>query len=275
MPSTLLPDRAIVQLTGNEARVFLQGLLTCNLDAVSPSQAAYGALLSPQGKILTDFFLCETPDGALLFDLPATQAADFVKRLTLYRLRAKIAITALADARVAAVWDEPAVAATGPNVAFNDPRHAGLGQRVLYLTQPEAGAGDGSIPADYDTHRIRLGVPQGGLDFPYGDTFPHDANLDLLHGLDFQKGCYVGQEVVSRVQHRGSARKRILPVRFLDGAGQRGAPILADDREIGTLGSVAGLLGLAMLRTDRLEEARAEGIALRAGSQALVVDPLN
>jgi folate-binding protein YgfZ len=119
--------------------------------------------------------------------------------------------------------------------------------------------------ADYEAHRIALGVPRGGLDFIYGETFPHDADLDQIGGVDFKKGCFVGQEVVSRVQHRGSARTRIVPVEFDDFAAEAGSPVTAGDKSVGTMGSSSGRLGLAMLRLDRVEDARAAGLPLIAG----------
>jgi folate-binding protein YgfZ len=255
MPSATLADRAVLRVSGTEARGFLQGLVTCDVEAVSATQAAYGALLSPQGKILVDFLMVEEGDGAFLLDVPGVLAADFLKRLTLYRLRAKVKIEALADLCVVAVWDEtaPLLAGIAPveHVArFADPRAHGLGWRVI---APKTEAAAPSLV--------------------YGDTFPHDANFDLINGVDFRKGCYIGQEVVSRVQHRGSARKRVLRVR-IDGPAKAGETIVVDDVVIGSLGSVAGRSGLALMRTDKAEEAIAAGRPLQAGAALLALDPV-
>lgn len=267
MPAAPLSDRAVLRVEGETARAFLQGLVTCDVDTLAPGRAAYGALLTPQGKIIVDFLLTEAEDGAFLFDLPAALAADFAKRLTLYRLRAKIAIAPVAGAAVVAVWGESHDVG-GPVLArFEDPRAPGLGARALLAASPD-------LPADgraaYDAHRIALGVPAGGVDFPYGDTFPHDANLDLLRGVDFEKGCYVGQEVVSRVQHRGSARRRIVPV-TLAGAAEPGMPVMAGEVPVGTLGSVAGARALASLRLDKVADAGAAGLVLRAGGAGVTL----
>jgi folate-binding protein YgfZ len=126
---------------------------------------------------------------------------------------------------------------------------------------------------DYEGHRIRCGVPKGGVDFAFGDTFPHDADMDLIHGVDFRKGCYIGQEVVSRVEHRGSARKRIIPVSLRGTAPAPGSEIRAGEIVIGTMGSAAGDRGLAMIRTDRAEEALAAGLQLIAGTSIVELMP--
>ncbi len=123
--------------------------------------------------------------------------------------------------------------------------------------------------AAYEAHRIALGVPSGGLDFAYGDAFPHEADMDQLHGVDFQKGCYVGQEVVSRVEHRGSARTRVIPVAFDGVAPATGSAVTAAGRSLGTMGSSAGHRGLALLRLERVDDALAAGAALTAGHVSL------
>jgi folate-binding protein YgfZ len=277
MPSATLADRAVLRVSGTEARGFLQGLVTCDVESVSPTHAAYGALLSPQGKILVDFLVVETEDGDFLLDVPAMLAADFTKRLTLYRLRAKVKIEALPELCVVAVWDEtaPLLAGIAPlegPARFADPRASGLGWRVI-APKADAAAPSPADGAAYEARRIALGIPAGGRDFVYGDTFPHDANFDLIHGVDFRKGCYIGQEVVSRVQHRGSARKRVLRVR-IEGDAKAGETIVVGDVVIGTLGSVAGRSGLALMRTDKAEEAIAAGHRLQAGSAGLALDPV-
>jgi len=166
-----------------------------------------------------------------------------------------------------------------PDLAFADPRNAALGWRILVPEElaPKVAELIGAEPVDgsaYDAHRIAAGVPRGGLDFIYGDAFPHETNMDRLHGVDFDKGCYVGQEVVSRMQHRGTARTRTVRV-VLDGfAPEPGTAILAGDKPVGSIGSAAGHDALALLRIDRVADALAAGSALTSGGLAIrVVDP--
>ena len=267
MSAAVLQDRRLVRVAGVGARAFLQGLVTCDMDKVSEAAAAYGALLSPQGKILFDFFVALKADEEFWLDVPAALAADFIKRLGFYRLRAKIVIEAV-NLEVMSVWVRwnGATAPAGALMSFADPRDAGLGMRN-YMN-----AASHENRAAYDAHRIKLGVPEGGADFAYGETFPHEANLDRLNGVDFNKGCYVGQEVVSRVEHRGTARKRIVRVTFEGEAPARGAAVLAGDLALGVMGSSSAAgMGLAMLRLDKVEEALAKGIVLHAGAVAVHV----
>ena len=188
-------------------------------------------------------------------------------------MRAKVAVENLSDSLgVLAAWDGDL--AVKPDLAFADPRHAALGWRILIpeeLAQKVADliGADLVDSAAYEAHRIASGVPRGGLDFMYGDAFPHETNMDRLHGVDFDKGCYVGQEVVSRMQHRGTARTRTVRV-ILDGfAPEPGAAILAGDKPVGTIGSSAGQHGLALIRTDRVADALDAGLPLTAGGLAL------
>ncbi|MFH6784783.1 MULTISPECIES: CAF17-like 4Fe-4S cluster assembly/insertion protein YgfZ [Methylobacterium] len=262
MPLALLPDRAIVAVTGPDASSFLQGLVTCNVETLPEGEARLGALLSPQGKILFDFLVSRAPDGYRL-DVARDRAPDLAKRLTLYKLRARVAVEALPLA-VAAGWGEDA-----PSSALRDGRLAALGRR---LYAPEIPAADAEAEA-YAAHRIALGVPEGGADFAFGDAFPHEALMDQLGGVDFKKGCYIGQEVVSRMQHRGTARTRIVPLAYRDGeAAPAGETVTAGERSLGQTGSGAGSRGLASLRIDRLGEALAAGEVVRAGGRAVEVE---
>jgi folate-binding protein YgfZ len=258
MPSALLEDRGVIRVAGEEARAFLQGLFTCDMDKVAPGKAAYGALLTPQGKIICDFLISET-DGGFFADCPLALAPDLTKRLRFYKLRAKIDVEDLSATRgVVARWGE----ALGRTL---DPRDPALGSREIVARD---GATAPSALASYEAHRIALGVPKGGVDFAYGDAFPHEANMDLLHGVDFKKGCYVGQEVVSRVEHRGSARKRIARVKFDGQPPPAGAPLLAGDVEIGLMGSATIGMGLAMVRVDRARDAIDAGLAITVDGRA-------
>lgn len=271
MPIALLPDRAVVTVTGEDSTGLLQGVVTCNVETLEPGEARLGALLTPQGKVLFDFLISriEIPgiEGGYRLDTEATRAPDLLKRLTLYRLRAKAALALDPTLSVAAAWDGAGTAMDTEVVT--DGRLADLGTR-LYAAQGAFSAD--ATEADYHAHRIGLGIPEGGRDFAFSDAFPHEALMDQLGGVDFKKGCYVGQEVVSRMQHRGSARTRIVPVVAVEGTLESGAEITAGARGLGTVGSVAGPRGLAMLRLDRLADAVATGEPLRAGGARLGVE---
>lgn len=260
-----LSDRGLLRVAGADAARFLQGLVTNDLEAASGGTAIHAALLTPQGKILFDFFIVEARGGYLL-DCARDQAQPLLKRLTFYKLRAAVDLLDLSDEHdVWAVWDGE-VDTSAAIAAFPDPRLAALGWRLVlpHGTRLPGAECEEASEADYHAHRIALGVPEGGRDYAFGDAFPHEADFDQLHGIDFHKGCFVGQEVVSRMHHRGTARKRIVPL-VADGPLDSGAAILADTTPIGTVGSTAGTLALAMVRLDRAESALAEGKPLTAG----------
>jgi tRNA-modifying protein YgfZ len=269
MPSAFLDDRGLLRIAGEDARSFLQGLVTCDMDKVSREAAGFGALLSPQGKILFDFLIVEDQHGVLL-DVDAGMAAPLLKRLSMYRLRAKVTISEDLSLGVLALWD----GAVSDGLEYDDPRHAGLGRRAIAPRDQAAKSATATL-ADYEAHRIICSVPRGGVDFAYGDVFPHDADMDLINGVDFRKGCYVGQEVVSRMAHRGSVRKRIVPVRLRGAAPAPGSEIRAGEIVIGIMGSSARERGLALIRTDRAEEAIAAGEKLVAGASILELLPAN
>jgi len=269
MPSAFLDDRGLLRIAGEDARSFLQGLVTCDMDRISRQDAGFGALLTPQGKILFDFLIVEDADGFLL-DVDASLASALIKRLSMYKLRARVTIAEELRLGVLALWD----GAVSDGVEYDDPRHAGLGRRAL-LARDEAQNIATATQDDYEAHRIICGVPRGGVDFAYGDAFPHDADMDLIGGVDFRKGCYVGQEVVSRMAHRGSVRKRIVPVRLRGPAPAPGTEIRAGDISVGVMGSSARERGLALIRTDRAEEAIAAGEDLVAGASILELLPAN
>lgn len=271
MKAALLTDRGVLRVTGEPARHFLHNLVTANIGTLTPGHARYAALLTPQGKIIADFFVVEASaedGGGFFIDAPKALVAELAQKLTFYKLRAKVTIEALDALAVLAAWD--GIGSTEYGLDFRDPRLPALGQRVLIPADvvQEAAKDLGAALVDasaYEAHRIALGVPRGGVDFIYGDVFPHDADLDKLGGVDFKKGCFVGQEVVSRVEHRGTARNRIVPVEFDAHAAEDGSPVMAGDKTVGTMGSSAGNLGLAMLRVDRVADAMAAGVPLLAG----------
>jgi tRNA-modifying protein YgfZ len=272
MGSSLLTDRGIVELVGSEAEAFLHRIVTNSTLGIAPGEARYAGLLSPQGKLLFDFFVVLLPGGdGFYLDCVKSQAQELAKKLAFLKLRAKITVTDRSvDLAVAALWNE-AVPQGFSGVLYQDPRAAALGLRVI-APQVDLAATFGTHEDAYEVHRIGLGIAKGGLDFAYGDAFVHDANLDLMHGVDFDKGCYVGQEVVARVHHRHSARKRIVKIRFDGPPPASGTEIMAGETTIGQIGSVASDQGLAMLRLDRLEGARAAGLHLLAGARPVDVD---
>jgi tRNA-modifying protein YgfZ len=269
--AAILSDRSVLEIAGEERASFLQGLITNDVAGLGEGQACFAGLLSPQGKILFDFFAINA-GGTILLDCPAAAAADLLKRLTFYKLRAKVTLTDASDRwRVAAAWGEGAGQALKPaaSIAFEDPRLPALGFRGII----EAGeaANFNAESTAYEAMRIAAAVPEGGKDYPYGDTFPHEACFDLLNGVNFTKGCYVGQEVVSRMQHRGTARTRVLAVAAAEPLPVGGADILADGFAVGRLGSVAGGRGVALARLDRVGEAQAKGQPLSAGGVAVTL----
>jgi tRNA-modifying protein YgfZ len=266
MKVAVLPDRGVVKVAGDEARMFLNGLLTADVTKVTPQEAQFAALLTPQGKIIVDCILIED-HGAFLLDCPRELAPALAERLKFYRLRAKVTIEDLSQQlAVLAIWNGTATTKS----TFADPRLPALGQRAILpaqtASQAAVAAGAQLVDAaDYEAHRIALGVPLGGIDFAYGDAFPHETDMDQLNGVDFEKGCYVGQEVVSRMEHRGTARNRVVPVTSDGQAPGSGVPVMAGEKQIGLTGSAAGRQGLAMLRLDRVADAQAAGTALTAG----------
>ncbi|BDA83840.1 aminomethyltransferase [Aureimonas sp. SA4125] len=259
MPYARLPDRAVLDLTGETAEPFLQNLVTSDLDLLGPDEARPSALLAPQGKILFDFLVSRL-DGGLRLDVAAGAREALVKRLTLYRLRAKVAFTA-ADMPVFALWDAPDAAAPV------DRRFVTGTVRRCYGEAP-AGLEEAS-PDHFEALRLRAGVAEAESDFPSSEMFPHDVLLDQNGGVSFKKGCYIGQEVVSRMQHRGTARRRIMLVQA-DGHLTPGAVILAGEKPIGTvLSAVAGEgndggEGIGLLRIDKLAAALAGDLLLSA-----------
>ena len=207
-----------------------------------------------------------------MLDCPAAAAADLLKRLSFYKLRAKVTLADVSDKwRAGAAWGEGAreTLKAAASIAFEDPRLPALGFRGLI----EAGEAVkfNADSAGYEAMRIAAAVPEGGKDYAYGDTFPHEACFDLLNGVSFTKGCYVGQEVVSRMQHRGTARTRVLAVSAEAPLPEGGADILADGFAVGRLGSVAGGRGIALARLDRVSEALAKGQPLSAGGVAVTL----
>jgi tRNA-modifying protein YgfZ len=287
MKAALLPDRGVVKVDGVDARKFLNGLVTADMGKVTQESPRFAALLTPQGKIIVDFIVAQAPDGGFVLDCPRALAPALVERLSFYKLRAKVTLENQSEILgVMAIWNGAAATTLaspasrdGTGLCYPDPRLPELGWRCISQPPPggaaeaagaaEAGGAELVDAAAYEAHRIALGVPRGSLDFVYGDAFPHEADMDQLHGVDFQKGCFVGQEVVARMEHRGSARTRVVPVAHGGAAPATGIAVTAEGKTVGVMGSAAAGRGLATLRLDRVDEALAGGAALSAGGVEL------
>jgi folate-binding protein YgfZ len=259
-PPILLKDRGVVDVAGPDASTFLQGLITNDMKGVASGRAIYAALLTPQGKIIHDFLIAQGPGDAFWLDCVKANAADLAARLKKYKLRAKITITdRSAELRI--------VANGQAAVTFEDPRLAALGTRAITATPGDAQTDDSA----YDQHRLTLGIPDAATDIPPETLFPLDCNLEELHGVSFDKGCYVGQELTARMKHRATARRRMLPVTADAPLPPPGTPIKLGATDIGELRGAIGARGLALVRLDRLgnaEEADAGGITVRIGRPA-------
>lgn len=264
MPIAHLSDRALITVGGAEAEHFLQNLVTADLARLEAGEARPSALLTPQGKVMFDFLISRDGDGFAL-DVAAPLAADFRKRLMLYRLRARVEISEPDESVVAVSWGNDS--SLGQPGALADRRFpAGANVRRSHAPQ-EADADEAAW------HRLRIahGVAESGDDFAAGDTFPHDILYDFNGGIGFGKGCFVGQEVVSRMQHRGTARRRVLTVSSATPLPAPGTAVEAGGRPIGTLGTVSGTDGLAILRIDRAKAAMDKGVPILAGDAELTL----
>ena len=262
MQPVALQDRALITVSGQDAQEFLQALITTDLDLLEDGEAKPGALLTPQGKILFDFVV--TRDGtSIRLETGTDQAESLLKRLTMYKLRAPISLALTNPATVTVRFD----AAPG---AYRDARFAKAGQTVYRAYDTEgvtARAGSG----DYDRLRILNGIAVSGSDYALQDAFPHDVLMDKNGALSFKKGCYVGQEVVSRMQHRGTARRRVVIVAAETALPETGTPLTAKGRSIGVLGSVIGASGLAIVRIDKAGDAIASSEPILAGNIAVTL----
>ena len=262
--AALLPSRAVIAISGEEASTFLNGLITADVEAVDAGTPAYGALLTPQGKILFDFFILSDGERYLV-DCSAQQKADFIKRLTFYKLRAKVEIADCSDELgVAAAW----AGAELPGNAYQDPRSANAGQRTV-ATHADLSALTDAGEEAYEAHRIAQGLADSDRDIGSGELFPHEANFDQVNGVHFTKGCYVGQEVVSRMRHKAKVRKRIVIAHGESGTLASGAEITTDGKVSGTVLSTLNNEGLALIRLDRLEDAYANAGEISAGGANL------
>ncbi len=286
-----LADRSVIALAGDDTRTFLQGLVTNDVEAVTPERAIYAALLTPQGKYLHDFFLFEV-SGTLYLDCEGGRRDDLMRRLTMYRLRSKVTI-ADADRRFAifALIGDGAAGAAGlagapgaaaafaGGIAFTDPRHGGAGARCAVPPQgaeealARAGFAAGSRD-QYERLRIALALPDGSRDLLVERSLPLDFGFAELNGVDFGKGCFIGQEVTSRIRNRGLVRRRLLPVAIEGAVPEPGTRVMRGTIDAGEMCSAADDAGLALIRLDVLEDVEQKGGALTAGEARLTPLPV-
>ncbi len=238
--SSDLADRSVIAFGGDadEQVDFLQSLVTNDISGAAPDHLVYAALLTPQGKYLGDFLIWRTPDGDFRLDVATILAADLVKRFTMYRLRRPIEINH-APHNVIAVWGDD------PGKGLRDPRHPDLGWRIYDDEGIDAASGD------YDLHRLKLGVPESGSDLIVNDTYVLEAGFERLAGVDFRKGCYVGQEIVARMKHKTELKKGLVSISITGSAPAQTPLITKEGKPAGTLHSNRDGIGLAHLRFDR------------------------
>lgn len=263
MTCLTLAHRSLVCISGEDAQSLLQDVISCDVDNLPDGIVRPGALLTPQGKIMFDFLVSRDGEGRFLFDMNTTQIAAFVQRMTMYRLRAKAQISALEDLSVQVVWDMDAQ----PGFLQDSRFVAGI---PVYRVYGQALACD-APQADYDLLRIEAGVAEAEADYKLSDAFPHDVLMDLNGGVSFKKGCFVGQEVVSRMQHRATARRRVVSVRAHAPLPDTETPIMANGRAAGTLGTVVGDRGLALVRIDKIGAALDADQPILAGDVAVTI----
>jgi folate-binding protein YgfZ len=261
-----LPGRGLLRLSGPDRIAFLQGLVTNDVAAVASDRAVYGFLLTPQGKFLHDFFMIA--DGeSLLLDCEADRRDDLLRRLILYRLRAKVVI---ADASAEfTVWATPDRAGFPAGaIVFDDPRAAGLGLRAL----APAGAAPEATPGAFDAYerlRISLAAPDGSRDMEVGKSILLENNIDFLNGVAWDKGCYIGQELTARTHYRGLVKRRLVPVHIDGITPPVGTPLIEAGVEIGEMRGSRGNIGLALVRLERLRS----GGAIATETAMLTPDP--
>jgi folate-binding protein YgfZ len=259
MTAVTLNNRSFISIAGADAEDLLQGIVTTDLTLVQAGEAWPGALLTPQGKILFEFLIGRTETG-FVAETSAADADALIKRLTLYRLRAKVTFEKQETGEVTLLWDDAL-----PEPGLRDRRLALAG---IALSRVPGHGGTDAVSL-YRTLRFANGVSGGGEDGALTDYFPHDLLMDKNGGLSFKKGCYIGQEVVSRMQHRGTARRRLASVSADYALAEPGTALVAGGREIGTLIAAEGDRGLAVVRIDKAGAAMAAGSAIVLGEQAV------
>ncbi|MBV9736026.1 MAG: folate-binding protein YgfZ [Acidisphaera sp.] len=243
-----LPQRGVVEISGEDRVGFLQGLVSNDVALAAPGRAVWAALLTPQGKYLADFFIL-AEGGRLLLDCERAQADDLARRLGRFRLRAKVALRdASADFFVHAAWGGPFA---GAAIAAPDPRLPEAGLRLLAAAPLAANSGEDA----WDMHRLGLGLPDGSRDLEAEKTVLLEAGFDELNGVSWSKGCYLGQELTARTKYRGLIKRRLVPVSVDGPLPSPGTPVRADGRDVGSMRSGRGRLGMALLRLEALDQA--------------------
>ncbi|MFB7145070.1 YgfZ/GcvT domain-containing protein [Agrobacterium sp. 16-172Ci] len=261
MPSALLADRRLIRVSGTGAEEFLNNLITADVENLPEGEARAAALLTPQGKILFDFLIWRD-GGDYLIETGVAEQDALLRRLTMYKLRAPVDLKAETVEGVSVFWNE-----TAPTAGIRDGRF-GKGGIDLYRMPGASASGD---IAAYDALRVEHGIAQSGRDYALQDAFPHDVLMDVNDGVSFKKGCFVGQEVVSRMKHRGTARRRVVTVSAEGALAASGTEITADGKPVGTLGTVCGNRALAIVRIDRIADALASGTPLLAETVPVTV----
>jgi folate-binding protein YgfZ len=288
----LLEDRGVVRIAGPDVRSFLQGLVTNDVEKAVFGRVVYAALLTPQGKYLHDFFIVAMPDEngneVLYLDCERKRAADLVSKLTAYKLRAKVTIENATDRyrAIAMLGDGPHDSEAlhgfegrgGPfagGICYVDPRYAGVGARALL---PNTGFSElieaefqEKAPEFYERQRIYYGLPDGSRDLEIGKSIPLEANFDQIHAVDWEKGCYVGQELTARTHYRGLIRKRLLPAEIEGSLPAYGTPITAGGEEIGEMRTSFDGYGIGLFRIDSLVKAVQADQPVTAGDAKLSV----
>jgi folate-binding protein YgfZ len=284
MLAVRLNHRAVLEIAGEDRRSFLQGLVSNDMAKVGPDRAVWAAFLTPQGKFVHDLFIAEQGES-LLLDVEAARAEEFRKKLSLHRLRAQVTVAVRSDLSVWAAFGDGTAAALGlpdeagaaavfnvpscaSGVAFMDPRLVAAGARLLVAGEGVAGFAVADLPA-WDAMRIRLGLPDGSRDLPVDKGILLENGFDELGGVDFKKGCYLGQELTSRTKYRGLVRKRLMPVTIEGPAPAAGTPVMLGEAEAGEMRSSSGDVGLALIRLEYFRQAEGQPGAFTCGDARL------
>ncbi|MBY0500840.1 MAG: folate-binding protein [Alphaproteobacteria bacterium] len=255
---SILSQRGVLEIKGEDKATFLQGLITNDINLVTPHHAIYTTLLSPQGRFLFDFFIIESEDSYLL-DAEASRLGDLLKKLRLYKLRSKVTLNLRPDLQVYAFWGEDVAAQLDlkeepgnlRECFFIDPRLLALGAR--FIGTDFSWKFQIVTPKDYDVHRLKLGIPEGGIDLIPEKSIPLECGLDELNAISWTKGCYMGQELTARTKYRGLVRKRLFPVNIEGDPPQEGTEILQNENSVGELRSHKEHQGMAHLRIEALK----------------------
>jgi hypothetical protein len=280
----ILEDRGVVSLRGGDARPFLQGLVTNDMDEVTPELAVWTALLTPQGKYLFDFFVAELM-GALVLDCERARIPDLIQRVNRYKLRSRVdiaddsedwVVAALVGSEAdshALVGSEGRAGSFAGGVCYVDPRYGGAGARAILprhaVEQLDAFGFERGDAADYDIHRLVCGLPDGSRDLIVEKSLPMENGFDPLHAIAWDKGCYVGQELTARMRYRATAKRTLLPVEIDGALPPPGTPIVQDGKDAGEMRSARDGIGLALLRIDALNALQQDGAPLTAGETRL------